>query len=437
LKRNLIWGFYKFNMQKENTKKQPPYVIILLILAAEAVFILPFVLQRIFRPTFLESFSINNEDLGYCFSVYGIIALFSYLFGGPLADKFHPKNLMSASLLLTALGGLYLATFPSLENLHFLYGYWGFTTIFLFWAAMIKATRIWGGKNKQGIAFGFLDGGRGLVAAAFGSVGVLIFSLFIDVDISETTLQERQYAFKQVILICSMIVGIIAILVYLFLKPLASDEVKSQRPYFNRESFIILLKIPSIRLLMLIILCAYTGYKATDLFTLYAKDIMGYDAIKSASVGTSLLYIRPVIGVAIGLMADRTRASLWLIIGFLLTTSASIIFALGIINDSTTALFVINILIMAIGVYSARVLYFATLEEAEIPIALTGTAVGLVSIVGYTPDIFSGPMFGILVDNPDKILGLQNAFIVLTVFSAVGLIASILFFKLSKEKKLL
>jgi len=420
-------------MHPETTKKQPIYVIILLILAAEAVFILPFVLQRIFRPTFLETFAINNEDLGYCFSVYGIVALFSYLFGGPLADKFHPKNLMSVALMLTALGGLYYATFPDYSELKILYGYWGFTTIFLFWAAMIKATRVWGGENKQGIAFGFLDGGRGLVAAAFGSVGVLIFSLFIDLDISETSLAERQYAFKHVILTCSTIVAVIAILVYFFLKPLENDSPKSDINYFNLESFKILLKIPSVRLLMLIILCAYTGYKASDLFTLYAKDVMGYDAIKSASVGTSLLYVRPIIGVVVGFMADRTRASLWLIIGFLLTTLSSIVFALGIIDNSTTLLFIINILLMAIGVYSCRVLYFATLKEAQIPIALTGTAVGLVSIVGYTPDIFSGPMFGILVDNPDKVAGLQNAFLVLAGFSFLGLLTSFLFYRSNKN----
>lgn len=405
-----------------------------MILAAEAIFILPFVLQRIFRPTFLETFAINNEDLGYCFSVYGIVALFSYLFGGPLADKFHPKNLMSVALILTALGGLYYATFPEYDELKILYGYWGFTTIFLFWAAMIKATRVWGGKNKQGIAFGFLDGGRGLVAAAFGSIGVLIFSLFIDVDISETALVDRQYAFKQVILTCSTIVGVIAILVYFFLKPLQSDTVESGRSYFNLKHFKILLRIPTIRLLMLIILCAYTGYKASDLFTLYATDVMAYDAIKSASVGTSLLYIRPIIGVVIGFMADRTRSSLWLNIGFLLTTLASVVFALGIIDDSTTLLFVINILLMGIGVYSCRVLYFATLEEAKIPITLTGTAVGLVSIIGYTPDIFSGPMFGILVDNPDKVAGLQNAFLVLAGFSLIGLLASFWFYKISKSQ---
>ena len=422
-------------MIKTEETKQPFYIILILILCGEAVFILPFVLQRIFRPTFLETFAINNEDLGYCFSVYGIVAFISYLFGGPLADKFHPKNLMSSALILTAIGGLYFSTYPEYTNLKYLYGYWGFTTIFLFWAAMIKATRIWGGTNKQGIAFGFLDGGRGLVAAAFGSIGVVIFSFFIDVDISETSLEERRYAFKQVILTCSAIVGIIGVLVYFLLSPLKNDyNIKSESGLLNIAEFKQLLKIPSILLLMVIILCAYTGYKATDLFTLYASDVMHYDAIKSAGVGTSLLYIRPVIGVAIGLMADRTRPSLWLIIGFLLTVLSSLIFTSGIISNTTTVLFIINILLMAIGVYSCRVLYFATLEEAKIPIRLTGTAVGLVSIIGYTPDIFSGPMFGILVDNQDKVLGLQHAFLVLAGFSLIGLLASFWFYKIAKSK---
>ena len=159
--------------------KQPLYIIMLLILAGEAVFILPFVIVRIFRTTFLESFTISQTELGSCFASYGLVALVSYLFGGPLADKFRPHILMSVALMLTALGGFYLSTYPTLANLHVLYGFWGFTTIFLFWAAMIKATRIWGGTSRQGIAFGFLDGGRGLVAAIFGSVAVLIFSTFI------------------------------------------------------------------------------------------------------------------------------------------------------------------------------------------------------------------------------------------------------------------
>ena len=82
---------------------------------------------------------------------------------------------MAVALWLTAIGGFYMTTIPNFFMLKVLYGYWGFTTIFLFWAAMIKATRIWGGIDSQGKAFGFLDGGRGLVAALFGTLGVVIF----------------------------------------------------------------------------------------------------------------------------------------------------------------------------------------------------------------------------------------------------------------------
>ncbi|MBF8149987.1 MFS transporter [Winogradskyella sp. F6397] len=421
-------------MQKDNIKKQPLYVIILLILAAEAVFILPFVLQRIFRPTFLEVLAINNEDIGYCFSIYGIVALVSYLFGGPLADKFHPNKLMALALLLTAVGGLYLATFPNYFELKILYGYWGFTTIFLFWAAMIKATRIWGGDKKQGLAFGFLDGGRGLVAAAFGSIGVFVFTLFIATDISNSTLIERKEAFKQVILVCSILVALIALLVYFFLKPLQTKSAQKQSELFDRSSFKVLLKMPSIWLLMLIIICAYTGYKATDIFTLYATSVMKYDPIDSAAIGTFLLYIRPVIGVVIGLLADKTKPSLWLMIGFIVSIISSLLFTSDLINANTTLLFTINILLLAIGVYSCRVLYFATLDEAKIPVALTGTAVGLISVIGYTPEIFSGPLFGILLDNPDKITGLQNTFMVLVLFSCIGLLASYGFYRTTKKR---
>jgi sugar phosphate permease len=424
----------------QQKKASPVYIIVLLILAGEAVFILPFVLQRIFRTTFLESFDISQTELGSCFSVYGLVALVSYLFGGPLADKFRPHVLMSIALMLTALGGFYLATYPSLTNLQILYGFWGFTTIFLFWAAMIKATRIWGGTKKQGIAFGFLDGGRGLVAAIFGSVGVLIFSAFITKDIELTSVLERKIAFKQVITYTAFAICIVSILVFLFLKNLQSSEEKQivlriEKPKtLTLENFKIIMKFKAVWLLMIIILCAYFGYKMTDLFSQYAEDVMGYDKIKAAKVGTSLLYMRPFIGVTIGLLADRTRASLWIVIGFLFMLITSLIFASGIINDGSTLLFIISIGTMALGVYSARVLYFATLEEGNIPLALTGTAVGFISIVGYTPDIFAGPLMGYFLDANPGAIGLQHTFGIMSVFTLFGFIASYLLYKHSKKQ---
>ncbi|MBP92675.1 MAG: MFS transporter [Flavobacteriaceae bacterium] len=411
------------------------FTIILLILAGEAVFVLPFVLARIFRPTFLEVFVINNTQLGSCFSVYGIVAFISYLFGGPLADKFKPNKLMAVALFLTALGGFYLASYPSLILLHVLYGFWGFTTIFLFWAAMIKATRIWGGTNNQGIAFGFLDGGRGLTAAFFGTFGVILFSTFLTYEIDESSVIEKQEAFRMVIMATSSIVALIGVLVYFFLKSDTYSEIStSNSKKLTLENFKIIMKYPSVWLLMIIILCAYFGYKMTDVFSLYAKDVMKYDDIDSAQVGTYLLYMRPIIGVTIGLLADKTRASFWIVIGFLMMLFTSLIFSTTFLNSSETVLFILSIIIMSIGVYSARVLYFATLEEAKIPLALTGTAVGFISIIGYTPDIFAGPIIGYLLDASPGVLGHRHVFMTMAVFSFIGLLAAFAFYKISTKK---
>lgn len=415
----------------ENKVKLPFYYLTLLILAGEAVFILPFVLARVFRPTFLEVFNLTNLQLGYCFSIYGIVAVISYLLGGPLADKFKPRILLASALLLTALGGFILGTFPSFTVLKVLYGYWGCTTILLFWAAMIKATRIWGGNNRQGKAFGFLDGGRGLVGACFGLLGVVIFSLFITSEITEAPLIERKEAFKYVIYVSSIIIIVIAVLVFFFLKDTSEEKVRS---FESLKAIKEVLKLPAVWLLMIIILCGYTGYKTTDIISQYANEVMGYDQIKSAQIGTLLLYIRPIVGVTVGFLADITKPSKVLIGGFIMMALGSSFFASGILNDNLTIFFFVGIITTVLGVYSIRVLYFAVLKEGNIPLIYTGTAVGIMSLTGYTPDIFAGPMMGYFLDTYPGELGHQFSFGALSIFSVIGGIAAIVFNRISKKQ---
>ncbi len=410
--------------------KPPWYFLALLILAGESVFILPFVLARVFRPTVLKAYELDNVELGLCFSVYGVVALISYFFGGPLADKYPPRKLIAIALWMTALGGLLYATFPGFDVLRILYGYWGFTTIFLFWAPMIKATRIWGGSASQGKAFGFLDGGRGLVGALFGILGVVIFSLFLTLEPASAGVYESREAFRYVVLVSSGIVTFVGILVWFFMKMDAEIEKKVLLERISLSQVKEVLRLPAVGLLMIIILCAYTGYKITDVFSLYAQDVMLYDQVDAAKVGSFLLFIRPIIGVLIGIVADRTQTTLWLVISFAVTFLGALLFATGIISDSTTVLFFISILVVATGVYAARSLYFAVMERGRIPLILTGTAVGLISIIGYTPDIFAGPGMGYLLDNSPGETGHQHVFWALAIFSLIGGIAAWYYFRL-------
>jgi nitrate/nitrite transporter NarK len=410
------------------------YQILLLILAGESVFILPFVLARIFRPTFLDVFELTNLQLGSCFSIYGIVALISYVYGGTLADKFAPRKLISISLILTAFGGLLMATFPSNLMLKIIYGYWGFTTVFLFWGAMIKGTRVWGGVMQQGKAFGLLEGGRGFVAASIGAVGVFIFSIILPDNIENTSLIDRKEAFRYVILFTSILAILVGGLVFLFMEDQNRSSSKQNSDTYSISNIQKVIKIESVWWLMLIVLAAYVGYKITDIFSLYASEVMLFNEVEAAQVGTFQLYLRPVICISIGLLADRTRGATWMINGFVIMLVGALLFASGLVKSGASLFFILSLITTTTGVYVLRTLYFAVFQEGYIPLGLTGTAVGVISVVGYTPDIFIGPIMGYLLDESPGLYGHQQVFMVLSVFSILGVFAAIKFSRLKNKK---
>ena len=76
--------------------------LLLIIIAGETIFMLPFLIPRLYRPLMLEARNITNTDIGTAFSAYGFSAMISYMVGGPLADKYSPRLLMAISLLVTS-----------------------------------------------------------------------------------------------------------------------------------------------------------------------------------------------------------------------------------------------------------------------------------------------------------------------------------------------
>lgn len=415
-------------MEQPEKIKQPLYIILLLVLSGEAIFILPFVLARVFRPTFLEAFQLDNTTLGYCFSVYGIVAVIAYFFGGALADRFQPRVLMSVGLISTALGGFYMSTFPDPNGLKWLFGYWGFTTIFLFWAAMIKATRIWGGQSRQVRAFGLLEAGRGMVAATMGLVCVFIFTAFLSTITMEIGFEERRYALQNVIQFLSGFVVLVGILVLLFLKTKHQNEPKEKTSRAEKKAlFLKASKVPAVWFLMIIVLCAYVGYKVTSIIPQHANEIVGFTEVESAQVGTFLLYIRPFAALLVIFLAIRFKASYWMVVGFAVMLFGAIFFATGILEYGMYTATLVSIFVISTGIYAVRALYFALMQEGEIPLAVTGTAIGLISVVGYLPDIFMPPLIGIFLDNYPGETGYQLVFGTMAVFSLIGLAAVVLF----------
>jgi len=405
--------------------------ILVLIIAGEMIFGLPFHTARFFRPTFLDAFGYSNTQLGDIFAVYGVTAMLAYFPGGVLADRFPARVLMTLSLFATAAGGLYMATFPGPFQMALIYGYWGVTTVFLFWAAMLSATREWGGERSQGRAFGILDGGRGLVAAGFAMFAVAVLSLYIPADAAVVTNAVRQQGFRTVILLYSAAAALAGVLVWFFLPhPTAPVAVNKRRPLAGMAA---VLRRPVAWALAAVIVCAYCGFKALDNFPLYGVQVLGMNEVEAAGLTAYASWLRPLGAVAGGIVADRFSASK--VIGAMFMIMALAYGCLGLAVPVSTELNFIyaNILLSFFAVFALRGVYFALLQETRTPKYLTGTTIGMVSFIGYTPDVFFGPITGRILDNAPGLEGHQNFFIFLAGIAVLGLLCVLSLIWMNRE----
>lgn len=412
---------------KQPVNKQKSYskwlVIFCLVFAGEMIFSLPFHVARFFRPTLLDVFNLTNTELGDVIAIYGIMAMLAYFPGGALADRFSVRKLMSLSLLATGLGGFYFAQIPGQTELFFLFGWWGVTTIFLFWAAMIKATREWGGKLAQGKAFGILDGGRGLIAAGAATLAVLILSSILPESVENASDAERKEALVAVIYLYTFLTLLASILVWLFIAD--TDQSASPKSGSLLKGIKKVIKQKVVWLQAIIVVCAYSAYKGLDYYSLYAVDVLGMNEVDAAFFVSNASYLRAVSAIAAGFIVDRFSASKVIIWLFAALVISYILLSFLIPHTTTIPVIYANIIITFIAVYGLRGVYFALLEETKISGQLTGTAVGLISVIGYTPDVFFNSLAGRIIDATPGLGGHQHFYLMLSGFSMVGLITTV------------
>lgn len=395
-----------------------------LIVAGEAVFGLPFHVMRFFRPTVLEVFEFTNTELGAVQAAYGVVAMLAYFPGGLLADRFSARRLLTGSLLCTSLGGFYFASVPGYRGTWWLFAYWGLTTILLFWGALIRATREWGGPHEQGRAYGLLDGGRGLFAAVVAASAVFVFEAMLPENPTTATVAERAEALRNVILVYTATTAGAGLLCWLFV-PEGDPSAERRPPVFGNLANVVRLR--AVWLQALIVVSAYVGYKGIDDYSLFAVQAYGMNEVEGAKVTSLGAWVRPVAAIGAGLLGDRFQSSRVSALCFATMVLSYLWFALVEPSPSTQWVLYANVLVSSAAVFGLRGVYFALFEEGAIPIEATGTAVGLVSVIGYTPDVFVGLAGGWLLDRSPGVTGHQHFFLFLGAFAALGLIASVRF----------
>ncbi|MFT5959465.1 MAG: nitrate/nitrite transporter NarK, partial [Polaribacter sp.] len=396
-----------------------------LIVAGEAIFLLPFILMRVFKPVIRDAFLISDAQIGEAQALYGVTAVISYFFGGFIADKWEPKKLLSLSLFFTAIGGFWMTLIPSIFTLKILYAFWGVSTILLFWASLIKATRQWGNKHNQGLSFGLLDGGRGFFAASIALFGASILTYFFPEKDVEVTFNNKVETLQYIIGTITAVVFLVALFVWKTL-PKELEKFETEKEFqFNFKKAFSLMKQKKVIFHSIIIFCAYCSYKLTGVYGTYAKDVWNYSLEEATYFAVFIQYLRPIAAISIGWIADKYLPSKIIVPSFSVLIFASAILGFGFFNAQPVFLSFIIFIFMALGTYSLRGLYFAIIEETKTPIQMTGTLVGIISVIGFTPDIFMSLFIGYMLGEKPSLTEYQHLFTIFTLIPIIGLIAAL------------
>lgn len=400
--------FLKLNFGEKLRKNL--FAILLISFGGAIIYGLPY-FRYDYYDAYLEAYNLNNTQMGVFGSIFGVFGMVSYLFGGYVADRVSVRKLLVYSLIGTGLGGFIHLLPLSFYSLVALYAFWGFSSLFAFWPACVKAVRMLSDSDGQGKAFGIFEGGRGVAAAIAASIAVILFKIGVKS-------LGIYVGMRYIIVFYSVLTILSGILVYFNME----DEIISSGEKISISDIKNVIKLPAVWIIAIVTFCNYIFTLSLYYFVPYATSLLGMTVTSAAVLAAVKRYISPVSNVGGGVLGDKIGTSNLLFISFIgmaLGVTGILLLPLNgttLVIGAFVFLYILNYLFYQVN-YS---LSWAMMEEGAIPDKYSGTAVGLISTIGYLPDIFLSLMAGKILDNYPGVAGYRYLFIILISVLLVG-----------------
>ena len=354
-------------------------------------------LRQNFEVSILESFGITGAELGEMYAMLGVLYMVTYLPSGWLADRVAPRILMSFSLAFAGLLGLWFSTMPDYNSLQIIFAGWGIAAGLTFWSAMIKATALLAKPSEQGRFFGILDGGRGLVEAVLATAAVAIFAYYTGDGGEDTPEALRKVIYMYVT--CMLVLAPIA---YFILPPPEESERDEEASSNEGSNVWDDLKIVASKVeIWLCGICILTGYQlfwATYSFSAYMQTHFGLTAVAVGSITVAKLWMRPIGAAAAGFAGDFLDREM--VLSTLLVLSSIALASLTFLPTTAGSVALLGIvLLIGFLTYAVRGIFWSTLESCNVSNRIKGLAIGAISLLGYSPDIYLPLINGWLLEN--------------------------------------
>lgn len=349
---------------------------------------------------YLEAYNLTNTQMGIFGSVLGIFGMISYLFGGVVADKFSTRTILTASLIGTGLGGFIHLLPLSFGALVCLYAFWGITSLFAFWPACIKAVRILSDSGDQGKAFGFFEGGRGVAAAVMSILAVVAFR------IGAGSIENQALGMKYVIVFYSVLTILMGVLAFFTVK----EDILAERQKISFKEIGAVLRMPAIWIIGVVTFCNYVFTLSLYYFTPYATEILGATVTFAATLASLKRWFSLFGNIGGGFATDKVGTGKMLFVSFIIMAAGTVGILLLPTKASSIVLFTILFIIIYIFYNVNYAMTWAMMDEGAIPEKYSGTAAGVISTIGYLPEIFCSVLAGVLIDQNPGVTGFRQYF---------------------------
>ena len=397
--------------------------IIALGLAGGSIYFIPYV-KYVFYDAQIAAMGINNTQSGLLLTMYTIGNMVLYIPGGYLADKVSTKKALIISLVATSvLTWVYAFSLNFVVSMIIWLGL-SFSTAFVFWSALMKAVRIVGTEEEQGFMYGLYYACNGIAAA---------LTSFISLYAYNTAGEDIKSGFVRGVNASGVVVLIAAICLVFLMKEDAgkvtteSDDDKISLPMVGK-----VLKSPVVWILSIVILCGYGLKSSVSYFNPYLTEVVGVSAVNSGIFSIINNYLLLLLAPVGGILADKVFKSTckWLSVSFVIL---AVLFGGVLLIPSDISPMVASIYTLLPGAVTMMMygVVFSSVSEAGISRTMTGTVIGISSIIGYLPDSIYSVLFGKWLDNKGA-AGYTNIFIFLV---ASGILGAVLAFWIYRHGK--
>lgn len=368
-------------------------MIIALGLAGGSIYFLPYI-KYIFYDAQIISMGITNTQAGLMMTMYTIGNTILYIPGGIIADKVPPRKALILSFAGTAMLTLiYAFTMKNFVVSMFIWLGLSFTTNFAVWSVLLKAVRTISSDDELGFMYGLYYACNGLANALTNALALQVY---------KTAGGNIEQGFFRAMLFGVVIPIVVAVILFFMLKDVEQQDTREEtdgEPAFQLSDTGKLLKNPIVWIVSLIIFCGYGFYISVSYFTPYLTEVKGVSLENSgflSIIRTHLLLLLAPIG---GLIVDKVFKSTckWLCVGFLILSAlfGAVLLLPADMNSVSASIYSLIPGAFVMMIYSV---ISSTVNEACIPRAMTGTMIGIISMVGYLPDSVYSVLFGKWLD---------------------------------------